>query len=541
MDLDDTYARIFQLIPEDDRDFVYYVLHWVYFHQVLHEGEDESDIPCSLLLEAAKNSIARSRKTLVDRYYDVKVLRDLCGCLLTFRVEDEPYDVDEQRCQKNESSIQIFTVSYAHYTVLEYMESHQTIENDIDLATDEDEIKEGLLRMLLWEACQPETSMLFAARQEAVTKNTPISMLQGEFCTYCITFLIYYMFGHAGSFITNDGLCDMTLTLINPTKPHFAKLQAGLQTLNRKRSVISLYSDDDEWRAFWDIEWFSPLDDDDAIYVFNALTFFGFYDSHFVTRVMRGVDTNKIFITWFSLARDTYSNITQDTRKLHYNGSLIEIMAQIYTCETPFRWLLQHATGFFDPSSILVLHIGCHSPHQSGSWAENSYTGDCDDNCPLKLLLKLGADPNAVVYAITSLQIAVECADIGAVKSLLLAGADPNVIGNQEGVFFHPNTRMKPFNSLLGYSPLSICRGTAPRVSSQLVAHSRDDYMKEIEKVLLEHGAEEHGEGCLVTLKALSLENHGNEPIVSTVTNHAIESSRVPWLHDVLNPVEEEV
>ena len=488
------------MIPEEDLDFVYYALHWIRFHQILCPSC--SDIPCFLLLEAVENSMGKSRETMIDRYYDEEILRDLCGCLLTFQIDDVPFSVDHQGCKLNESGDPIITVSYAHYTVLEYMKSHRTLGSNIDLSLEESKLKEGLLKTILWESCQPENCFRFEARQEALTLNSASGILGEEFSTYCVTSLFYSIWDGARSLTANDGLRDLALTLVNPTRPHFAKLQAGLQKLNGESLLIELYSEGDLRRMFWDIEWYSPVDNDHAIYVLNALMLFDSCDSHFVSRVMRDVDTSELLSTRFTFMAKSYSSFSNETETFLFDGSLIEIVAQLGFGEEVFLWLLEHATGYFDPSTILALCIGMHHPHKCGLSSSGEITRDCHDACPLKALLKLGADPNAVVYKVTPLQIAVECTDIAAVKSLLLAGADPNVNGNQRGLFFRHNTILKPLNSLLGYSPLSICRRASKL--EKLPGQWRDKHRRKVEELLLHYDAEERDESCFVTGKASS-------------------------------------
>jgi hypothetical protein len=110
--LDETYDRIFSAIPEEERVFVHHALQWIHYHGVLYNGEG---IPCAILLQAIAKSTAGLISDHGERFYDNDALRELCGSLICV--------ILERRNSMNGSSRSILCVSYAHFTVREYLDS----------------------------------------------------------------------------------------------------------------------------------------------------------------------------------------------------------------------------------------------------------------------------------------------------------------------------------------------------------------------------------------------------------------------------------
>lgn len=117
-DLSETYVRIFDAIPEADRQFVSRVLIWIY-------GDSRAPwsvrraINAKLLLEAVTFDLYGSVPASENGVFDWDYLQDLCGCLITVRAQGSA--ADAANC----------TVTLAHYTVLEFMTSSHILSTSV--------------------------------------------------------------------------------------------------------------------------------------------------------------------------------------------------------------------------------------------------------------------------------------------------------------------------------------------------------------------------------------------------------------------------
>ncbi|KAK3377117.1 hypothetical protein B0T24DRAFT_523598 [Lasiosphaeria ovina] len=109
-DLSETYVRIFDAIPDADRQFVSRVLLWVY-------GDSRAPwsvrraINAKLLLEAVTFDLYGSVPAGGNGVFDWDYLQDLCGCLITVKNRDPL--TDAAAC----------SITLAHYTVWEFLTS----------------------------------------------------------------------------------------------------------------------------------------------------------------------------------------------------------------------------------------------------------------------------------------------------------------------------------------------------------------------------------------------------------------------------------
>ncbi|KAF5255640.1 hypothetical protein FOXYS1_13938 [Fusarium oxysporum] len=99
-DLDETYDRIFLRIPHEDWQFVSHAFRWLWFYGELDPPSNGT--PSVLLLDAIECSTSRTGNHNNHVLYSSERLRELCGCLVS---------------SLNDS------ISFAHYTVKEYLDS----------------------------------------------------------------------------------------------------------------------------------------------------------------------------------------------------------------------------------------------------------------------------------------------------------------------------------------------------------------------------------------------------------------------------------
>ncbi|KAF5622406.1 heterokaryon incompatibility protein het-E-1 [Fusarium sp. NRRL 25303] len=124
-DLSETYARIFEAIPEDDRPFVRRVLIWIIGHSQAAWLYDVG-VNANLLLSAVAYEHFGYETEGQNSIIDFEYLQEICSCLITVRYV--PGDIFDSR-QEDSTGLQAreatggqdLYVSLAHYTVLEFL------------------------------------------------------------------------------------------------------------------------------------------------------------------------------------------------------------------------------------------------------------------------------------------------------------------------------------------------------------------------------------------------------------------------------------
>ena len=162
----ETYDRILQAIPEEDRVFVHHVLHWIEINNMILP---KRNIACQLLLEGVALSMASTKTEEIGRFYDVYTLRELCGCLV--RVSDDS------------DAFPFGQASFAHYTVEEYLESRKHVAIDLDSSMEGQSSRQDVLRAIYWEACQSRSCCMLqnmSPAQDTAWSSMPPSTAHGE-------------------------------------------------------------------------------------------------------------------------------------------------------------------------------------------------------------------------------------------------------------------------------------------------------------------------------------------------------------------------
>ena len=147
-----------------------------------------------------------------------------------------------------------------------------------------------------------------------------------------------------------------------------------------------------------------------------------------------------------------YTESSGTEQRTRFSGNLVKLFATAGTEQTPdaLKFLLHHALGRFDPTSVLVRFIGTHHHFKPDE--------TCDQDCELQSLLEMGADPNARGYPCTPLQIAVVHRDKHGIQALLQAGADPSATGSNEVEDWEEGTMLGKFSGLQGVKSVDILR-----------------------------------------------------------------------------------
>jgi hypothetical protein len=131
---------------------------------------DNSGIPCTVLLQAIERSIAVHDNFSKSRLYDAEVLRELCGCLINVLVEEDSR----------------LRVSFAHYTVLEYLESPRVTKGlAADFAVSKDATLPELIKIILCEALHIQPNEIWELANSPAPKDI-FKATEADFNCYSI-------------------------------------------------------------------------------------------------------------------------------------------------------------------------------------------------------------------------------------------------------------------------------------------------------------------------------------------------------------------
>ena len=461
-------------IPHEDLVIVSHILQWISYHNELYDGEG---IPCEVLIQAVGKSTAELTTDGLERFYDNDTLRELCGCLIKI--------LPEERSAGFSDKATIHAVSFAHYTVREYLDSRCSTNTVISSTLGQEELKQKILEVILSEVHHIELNQRWKVRKACHNSSGVLEAINGNLNDYCIVSAILSLYEWPNEMSQQERLCSMAIDLLNPSRPHYETLNCAAAMIDASTSLFSNKSKFYHYlvidRKFWSPHWHAETSNVDAVQLFNLLNLGRATDvcSPLAEKFLQVKDTKD-----FLQARIRFEgwiwdlDVHTDARSYSFDGSIIEIFAQLAISDAPpLILLLDYGAGLFDCSKVLLLYIGSHVHHFEGA-----------GYCPLRRLLELGADPNSRGSRITPLQIAVVSWDLDGVRTLLDAGADPNDIGSSGGTVWEDGTFMSRFNHLDGASALYIYR-SFEYIGAKLLKEHRKKNLKMIEATLLHYGA----------------------------------------------------
>lgn len=437
--LDETYERIFLTIPEDDWLSVQHVFHWLIYHNDLFG----TNIPLSTLLQAVQQSTVDVVSQDADQLHDFEGLRERCGCLI--KVEQE-----EKRTGHNNKIVhQRSTVSFAHYTVKEYLQSPRISQNKVGFfALAQERIQNQFTGIAFRQALAIPPDKL-PEYEELIDYDFIHGLLDADFKLYCVVSSVLQLTIWPEAISSNSTLMELSEAIVNPDIPdpivnllHMAEGEDYIpRTTDLKLADFQ----------FWSIIWWQADTDSAAFLAFLLIS--GFSGSlHLALAFARKHSMLTILTQQLNITKEVWQVVEYgEYDSYDFVGSIPEIVAQ-WASRQPdaFTFILdlisEHGVTHFDPSTLLLLYIGCHQHHQ------------CNEPCSLKRLLRLGASANGPEGAfVAPLQIAVVCWDVQGVEILLNAGADPNALG-KNGSRWAPSSLMERFNHLHGVSSLHIIK-----------------------------------------------------------------------------------
>jgi hypothetical protein len=474
--LDETYDRIFLTIPAEEHPFVHHALQWIYYdNELYHDG----GISSAVLLQGVGKSTAGLTANQNERFYDNEILRELCGCLINIAPENSTDALGKPRTT--------FIVSFAHYTVREYLDSTRIPKNSaVCFTACKENLKQNFMEITFSEAHHIEQNELWEGGTASNDSRDVFDAIEEDFKVYCVVSALILLQKWPLEISQQDTLCTLAIDLLDPSKPHFQILNA---TVRHIEASTGLFSNRDWFREdqFWNVMWDPYPNDTDAVHLLNLLLLAHLSSEclAFAKKFLQGKDTKDFLQTRLTFTMDVWFVVSDhDMENYIFDGSIIEVFAQLsFEWADIFELLLEYGTGLFDPSRVLLLFIGRHY-----LGLEKPYYGYFTAERLLERLLELGADPNMIGYQVTPLQIAVVSWDFESTSTLLKAGADPNDTGYSDGIFWEKDSLMSRFNHLHNASPLYICRNF--ECIFERFSKEREEGLGKIEAILLQYGAE---------------------------------------------------
>lgn len=475
--LDETYERIFLAIPEDDWLSVQHVFYWLVYHSYLFK----TNMSLSTLLQAVQQSTADSLSHDADQLHDFEGLRERCGCLIMVEQEGnlgggQPKPV---HCQRS-------TVSFAHYTVKEYLQSPRISQKRVGFfALVQERIQKHFGGIAFRQALaippyiMPEYD--FAGDDEVID-----GLLDADFKLYC-GFSSMLQINKWPEVISCDStLMELSEALVNPYRPGFDDLWLLLNILDKEKDLsedFDLFLDIQPWS----IKWCQMPGPNTSIFL-GFLLASGFDDTlHLAIAFARKHSMLSALTQRFQITKECYSLFSYGEPRIYdFAGSIPEMVAQWAsrqpaTFDLILNLISEYGATHFDLSSLLVLYIGSHQHH------------NCEKSCSLERLLHLGASADGPEGSFVSpLQIAVVSWDFHGVEILLNAGAEPNAVG-KNGPGWAAESLMERYNDLHGASSLHIIRHFECTYEGYIKPELRRDETtrEKIEARLLESGAVE--------------------------------------------------
>lgn len=413
--LDETYERIYSYIPPEDRELVRHCLRWIMFHNTIWY----SNIALSAtVLVSSYQRYALEDTTAESLVSDLEMIKDSCGCLLSYQQDDKGSEA--------------WNITLAHYTVREFLESDRARSGQSAFfAMPTNDAFENLATIMF------ETALQADIVEESDNVGDYLEAMRVDISPYCLLSSL-------------QALCrpaikvrpELAFDFMDPSNGHLHRFLNALKCSDREDCF------DDSIQALDDMELDTAVDAN--LSTLTYLLWLGRLDLaaelllHHATLEQMWTDPLSIrrammYWTWGEGSGQGWSTIS---------GNIVDLFA-VSTDEIgsdAFEFLLDHARGLFNPTTVLLYYIGGHR-HESTR---------CMENCPLRRLLKMGADPNARGSPCTPLQIAVVGRDVEGIQTLLQAGADPLSLGDVGAAIWPKDHVMGPFSVLHGKMPLEI-------------------------------------------------------------------------------------
>lgn len=424
-------------------------------------------VPFKVLVEAANADIATAASQQ-NWFYNSEALREVCGCLLTISMSTGKYLGS------------YLAVSFAHYTVMEYLASSHRYRPDSFFSLGARTLVSRQATSILRGALliQPEDiqecyDMLYNTYGEAKMSMFP------SFGTQCAS-KVFRLMRDFDEYLSKDAeAVHLISEIFNQAKEHHDlitqtwTLAAQVKFEFHPDEVSAMISGERSVEAYifsqlallpcpnLAREWLKKAD---PRIVFNARLELKCYFAPW---------------KWYAAAQ-----------RWRIRGSITECFALLSTRRTEvsfamLAFLIKAGAGAFDPQRTLISFIGVHG---------RGHARNCLESYLLEELLSSGAQADMSKAHVTPLQIAVATLDVAGTRSLLRAKADPNRKGCSAIAPWPEDDCRSDFNCLSGLTPLQICKKTSSKWGYLHNDETSEGELGEERRIEEEHRTEEEHE-----------------------------------------------
>jgi hypothetical protein len=432
--LDETYNRILLEIPEDSWLSVKHAFRWMVYHNDLY---NYGKIPLTTLLQAVKQSITSLHTQKTDQLHDLEALRECCGCLLLV-------EQDTMNLKPNVSSYEQSTVTFAHYTVKEYLKSDRILKNRAKFfALTQEKMDADFAGIALRQALSMEPHHFPKCCYKPSKVPTYYGdLLVRDFKLYCLMSSLLQLKVWSEDMSSNSTLMELSEAFVNPRNPSYTNLEN-----------FDEYVGHQIWREgveFHEYSWSQDQDTDAAVFVKFLLL--SEENWHYSKPHLVFAFANKHTILTI-LTQQYRIKFTQAGREFEFQGSIPELVGT-WTHRPDilshiFDLISDLGASHFNLSRILLVCMDYHDHRHI----------NCVKSCSVERLLGLGASADGSEGAwVTPLQIAAKQWDLPGIELLLRAGADPNALGGASLIWTWRRRLSINYTQARGASPLHIIK-----------------------------------------------------------------------------------
>ena len=466
-------------MPEAERLFVEFALRWVANHNRIHGSQG---MPCDLPIKAVEASVLDMSGNQNEYFYDRHTLREVCGCLISVR--DETY-----YGQRSPNLVTMKSVTFAHYTVREYLDSKTAFHTSLSRFVQGGErMQDQLTNIMLSKAQELKSNQAFEHGVEGADTREVFREVYSDFTFYCVLSSLLIIRDPTDHVFSPETSKDLAIALLDPSRPAYTQLEIAAATIQRATAIFDSFTSitSNDW-SYWNAEW-DARTNNVARHLYNLIFLeskqtdnSNFPDFPLSKAFLKGKDLRGLLCGQLTFVKEEWLPVRRD--RFVFEGSIVEVVAQSAAASSSLKFLLEVGAGFFDPSAVLFFYLSQH------------YHKWCEGRCPLQRLLDLGANPNQEGYRSTPLQIATYLRDSVGVEALLKAGASPNGIGDPSGRIWPVGSVMCYYNHLHGSSPLRICNTCQRKLvdiqppNFREIQEHKDAEWHKIEILLKQYGA----------------------------------------------------
>jgi hypothetical protein len=483
--LDETYERIFFSINKDDWPIAQSALSWIF----LHEQTYGRSIPTSTLIQAIEHELS----VAPSQFFDETILWDTMGCLIRVSA-GRPFLFPKS------SGVSCYTVSFAHYTVLEFLRCsrmHPDLSPHFSLPDEPTNL--SACRTIFNVALDPSRYSEFGSFLEGdedpegdddLEHDEDTQLVQlSSLSSYCAMTSVFIIARMSEELASLGDLKKLVWKLFDPTWPHFKHFHALCKNIHRKSGVFPKHIISPD---FLNLQFLKEQPVGSHAGAFLGVVLVSCYDVS-KARAMAMLDEHP-FETMADedmnlvLSRSLSANVLgsdKSQRDFILKGTFVEVLAEIAALFNPNRVVESICRPCVEEGGIdcskLILYRVC------SGLTNPIFNRNAD---PFLALLLAHANPAGVKSRVTPLQVSVALCDYQRTLMLLEAGADSNFLSNDPGTIWDADSPLNIFNRMADLSPLWICQNPECLLREHSYKSEKmEKWRARVEGLLIRYGA----------------------------------------------------